>query len=189
MKTKTAIALVLSILVSGIFALAGSAHAKALAPEEKTFMKEAASSGLMQVELGKVAEKKAQAPDIKKFAARMVKDHGKANYKLKALARKKGVSLPSRLSIKDKAEYEAMQVLPGANFDKQYMTLMVKDHARDVSEFKTASKTMKDPDLKNWIDSTLPVLEKHLSTAKDIAKKMGIDFNKAEEEGRSEAGE
>src|SRR5690348_12504258 len=42
---------------------------------EGDFIMDAASSGLMEVELGKYAEKNAQDPRVKKFAAMMVKDH------------------------------------------------------------------------------------------------------------------
>jgi putative membrane protein len=48
---------------------------------------------------------------------------------------------------------------------------MVTDHTQDVTEFRTASKTAKDPDVKNFASQTLPTLEEHLKQAKDIAPK------------------
>ena len=60
----------------------------------------------------------------------------------------------------------------GAAFDKAYMEDMVKDHDKDVKEFQEASSKAKDPDLKAWIDKTLPTLQEHQKMAHDIAGKL-----------------
>lgn len=188
MKTKTVIVTMLSLLIAGSFVLARAGEAKAaLTAQEKAFMRAAASDGIMDVEFGKTAMKEAQAPDVKAFAARMVRDHSKANSKLKALAGKEELKLPSRLSLKDKAVLQELIAVPKADFEKRYMTLMVKDHAKDIVSFQDAQKTVQDPDLKDWIDDTLPVLKKHFDMARKIAQRMGIDVNKAEQEGKDAA--
>lgn len=51
------------------------------------------------------------------------------------------------------------------------MKMMVKDHTKDVSEFKETSKTTTNPQLKEFVSSTLPTLESHLKEAKSIAPK------------------
>ena len=51
-------------------------------------MQDAAKGGMMEVAMGRVAEKNATDSEVKNyFGARMVKDHGKANDELKALAK------------------------------------------------------------------------------------------------------
>src|SRR4051812_36816485 len=49
-----------------------------------SFAKEAATGGLKEVELGKLAKTKASAPKVVQFAEMMVTDHTKANEALKA---------------------------------------------------------------------------------------------------------
>ena len=39
---------------------------------------------------------------------------------------------------------------------------MVRDHTKDVTEFRTEAKTAKDPAIKNFASQTLPTLEEHL---------------------------
>lgn len=80
-----------------------------------------------------------------------------------------------------------MQKASGADFDKQYMREMVKDHAKDVAEFRKAAQKVQDSDLKGWVTKTLPVLEEHLQLARTAAQTLGVDVKKAEDEGRQAA--
>ena len=60
----------------------------------------------------------------------------------------------------------------GAAFDKAYMKMMVEDHDKDVAEFKKEQSSVKDGDLKGWLDKTIPVIEDHKKSAHDINKKL-----------------
>ncbi len=140
---------------------AGSADTK--------FMKEAAEGGMAEVALGQLAVDKASSGDVKKFGQRMVDDHSKANDELKQLASQKNVELPQDLSVKDKATKTMLEKLSGEQFDQAYMKDMVKDHKKDVSDFRHESKTAQDPDVKKFASQTLPTLEDHLKQAESIA--------------------
>src|ERR1700749_4547985 len=50
------------------------------------FAVEAASGGMMEVELGNMAMSNGSAPPVKQFGQDMVNDHSKANDELKAMA-------------------------------------------------------------------------------------------------------
>jgi hypothetical protein len=67
-----------------------------LSAKDKTFMKNAAEGGLMEVTMGNLAEQNAQSQDVKPFGKRMVADHSKVNDELKAIAQQKGLQLPSK---------------------------------------------------------------------------------------------
>jgi len=47
---------------------------------------------------------------------------------------------------------------------------MIDDHEKDIKEFEKASNNVKDLDVKNFVDNTLPVLRRHLDSAKAIKK-------------------
>jgi putative membrane protein len=49
---------------------------------------------------------------------------------------------------------------------------MVKDHKKDVSEFRRESTSAQDPDVKKFAAQTLPTLEDHLKQAESIASPM-----------------
>lgn len=149
-----------------------TASARNTAADENEFINKAASGGMMEVELGRYAVKNAGSKDVRDFGQRMVTDHSKANAELKALAKTKNITLPDSMMDKHRDMASDLMKLKGAEFDKEYMSKMVKDHEEDVSEFEDASKDHADPDVKAWAAKTAPVLRQHLEMAKKIDEKM-----------------
>jgi putative membrane protein len=140
---------------------------------EKTFIMKAANGGMMEVDLGKVAADKGESSEVKDFGKQMMKDHSKANEQLKDVASKMGVTLPSQLDATHQDKIAKLSGLMGAAFDKAYVKAMVADHKKDISEFEAASGKVKNPDLKKFIDETVPVMKEHLEMIQkfDQAKK------------------
>lgn len=136
------------------------------------FMTEAASGGMMEVQLGQMAQQKAQNQSVKDFGNMMVQEHSKANDQLKQLAAQKNITLPTTLSDKHQKHVNDLSEKTGAEFDKAYMDMMVEDHQEDVDKFKEASEDVPDAEVKNFAATTLPTLQKHLETAKGIHEKM-----------------
>jgi len=140
--------------------------------DDKTFATKAADGGMTEVSLGGIAASKATNADVKSFSQRMQTDHGKAGDELKSWASAKGVTLPAEISAEHKKLADDLSKKSGAAFDKAYMNAMVEDHDKDVKEFQEASTKVKDPDLKAWIDKTLPVITDHQKMAHEIAGKL-----------------
>jgi len=152
----------------------GTKGAKGTKPvSDQTFVAKAAEGGLAEVELGKLATEKAASDQVKKFGQRMVDDHGKANDELKGLAQTKSITIPSDLNTKDKALRDRLSKLSGEAFDRAYMQAMVRDHRKDVNEFRTESQSGKDAEVKSWAGKTLPTLEEHLKLAEDANRAVG----------------
>ena len=142
-----------------------------VAPSDKRFVRDAAQGGMAEVELGKLATEKASSEDVKKFGQRMVDDHTKANDELKQVASEKGITLPQHLSAKDQMTKEHLSKLSGEQFDKAYMSDMVKDHTQDVADFQKEANSGTDSAVKDFASKTLPTLQDHLREAKQIAPK------------------
>lgn len=146
--------------------------ASSAAGSDSHFVMDAAKGGLAEVEMGKLAAEKASSPDVKQFGQRMVDDHSKANDELKAVASQKGITLPTELAPADKATLDRLSKLSGEAFDRAYMSDMVKDHKKDVAEFKKEASAGKDADVKAFAGKTLPTLEEHLKMAQDVHGKV-----------------
>ena len=144
------------------------ASAAPLAGGDKSFVLEAANGGMAEVELGKLGVERGQSDAVKQFAQKMIDDHTKANTELSQLAAKKSVTLPAEPAAKQKAVKDKLSKLSGADFDKQFMAQMCKDHEATVTLFKKESKSGKDVDLVSWVNQTLPTLEGHNTMAKDV---------------------
>jgi putative membrane protein len=133
--------------------------------DDTKFAVEAADGGMMEVELGKLAQANASSKQIKDFGQQMVNDHGKAGEELKTLAASKNITLPATLSNKNQDMYNDLAKKKGADFDKAYASFMVDDHKKDIDKFKDEAEKGNDADLKNWAAGKVPTLEHHLMMA------------------------
>ena len=149
----------------------GSAQSSA-PPDSATvmFITKAASGGMMEVQLGNIAQEQGQNQRIKDFGAMMVRDHGKANDELKSIASGKNVTISDSLMPEHKHHVTDLQKRKGAAFDKAYMNMMVQDHRKDIQEFEKASNNLSDGEVKAFATRTLPTLKAHLDSATAINK-------------------
>ena len=141
--------------------------------DQSEFMTKAASSGMFEVEAGKLAQKQAQNAEVKNFGQMMASDHGKANSDLKSLASQLNITLPDSMSQDhmDKLE-ELQEKKKGAEFDKAYMDMVVSAHESDIDMFENASENMEAQEVKSFASNKLPTLREHLDKAKQINEKL-----------------
>jgi len=140
---------------------------------EKMFIKKGAMGGMTEVALGKVAAQNGGSQEVKDFGNQMVTDHSKINDNLKDVAGKAGVEVPDSLDPMHQAVVDKMSKLSGADFDKAYVKAMVKDHEKDVAEFERAKASVKNEDLKKFIDDSLPTMKDHLDKIKKFDQAKG----------------
>src|SRR5205814_9875563 len=56
--------------------------------------------------------------------------------------------------------------------DKAYIDMMVKDHEKDLAEFKEEANSGSDPHVKKFADDTAKVIQEHLDLAKETQGKL-----------------
>jgi len=134
------------------------------------FMIEAASSGMKEVELGKIAQQKATNQRVKDFANMMVEDHKKAHKELAALAQAKSVTLPETMGDKHQKSFDDVKNKTGADFDKDYMKLMVDEHQKMINKFKKRAEEedKRDSEVSAFAQKTLTYLQIHIDSARAI---------------------
>jgi len=145
----------------------GMQRAKAHYTDE-VFVRDAAEGSMAEVKLGQLAEEKAQAPEVKNFGKKMVEDHSKALEEIKQLGSKEGINMPTNISHKDSETYNRLSKLSGPEFDRAYSQEMVKDHQKDIAEFKKGETSAQKPDVKEFAQKTLPTLQSHLELAQHM---------------------
>ena len=131
-----------------------------------------AQADLAEVQAGKLGVSKASSPEVKKFAQSMIDDHGKHLGELRTMAKSKGMQLPSAPAKKHQEAMKKLQSASGAEFDKLFMTQMVKDHEDALKLVQDTAKNAKDAELKADAEKTAPVIQKHLDEAKRIAASL-----------------
>lgn len=132
---------------------------------EKQFLQKAGAAGTAELKLAQAAEAKASGEKVKEIAKTLVTDHSAANTELAALAKAKGVTIPDP-PAKDHKKHEELLKKSGAEFDAAFIAEMKECHKKDIALFEAASKELKDPDVKAFVDKTLPVLKKHAELIK-----------------------
>ena len=151
---------VISLVVAALLTVSGPAAAQTqtVNDADREFVNKAANGGVAEVRFGEVATQRAGRPSVRSFAERMVTDHGRSNAELAALARSKGLDVPTTLDASQQAMGDRLSGLSGADFDRAYMTEMVRDHTEDVALFERAAEISTDPDIKAWAARSLPML-------------------------------
>jgi putative membrane protein len=161
---------VISLVAVALLALSGPAAAQIqiVNTADRDFINKAATGGATEVELGRLATLRAARPSVRSFGERMMIDHGRGNAELAALAQSKGLPLPTALEPSQLAMRDRLNALSGADFDRAYMSEMVRDHTEDIALFEREAEISADPDIKAWAARSLPMLRDHLALARQV---------------------
>jgi putative membrane protein len=150
------------------FAIAQVPEDPRLTADPTLFVARALQDGMTEIEVGRLAERRAQAADLKSFGARVVKDHTQANDALAALATAKGIKVPTELDREHRTMIASLNDRTAAEFDAAFAQRMVADHGKAITLFTQATQE-RDPDLAALARQTLPMLKAHKLAADALA--------------------
>jgi putative membrane protein len=142
------------------------------------FLVSAASGGMMEVQLGQLAQTNSRNQRVKAFGAMMVREHGEGGVQLKTLASAKNVVLPDAVSNAQQKEIDDLKKKKGNDFDKAYIRLMVDDHKGDIKEFEKQAGKGTDSLIRAFASSSLEMLRRHLDSADNLQGALGINYVK-----------
>lgn len=158
-------------------ALAASAFGQKEASKGKSggdqqFVETAAQTDMVEANLGQLAATNADSQQVKDFAQTIVTDHTSDYAQLKAAAQQaNGLTVPDAIdAAHNKAMIDPFQKLKGAAFDKKYIQEMIAGHEKAINMYTKESTASTDPAIKSYATAALPVLQKHLDAAKELAK-------------------
>jgi putative membrane protein len=104
----------------------------------------------------------------------MVDDHTALNNEMAPIADSMGVRVPKTINKEDQAEYDKLSGLSGDAFDTEYLTLMVKDHRKDLREFRMEASTAQDQALRDAVEKGEKIIHDHLEMVNKLAREKGI---------------
>ena len=142
--------------------------------QDKMFLRKAAEGGIAEVKMGQLAAQKGSSDDVKALGQKMVDDHTKLNLEMAQVADSMGVMLPKSMNKEDQAEYDKLNALSGNDFDTEYLTFMVKDHHKDLHEFRIEAASPTDPTLHNEVVKAQGVIHEHTVMVDKLARERGI---------------
>ncbi|HEY8211381.1 MAG TPA: DUF4142 domain-containing protein [Myxococcaceae bacterium] len=159
--------------------LAGRAFAqdaKAPALNDPQIATVALTAHQIDIERGKLAQKKAKRAEVKQFADQMVTDHSQGLKEVQALAKKLKVK-PEESEVTKGLKSEAadkmllLKKLDGADFEKAYIDAEVAYHEGVVAAIDGALiPGAKNEELKTALTNTRPTIAGHLEHARGVQK-------------------
>ena len=177
---------VLSMNLLSVTALAQSGNPGGMAPDtpgleaakpaanyannqDKLFVKLAAEGGQAEIDLSRIAQKKASSDVVRKFADRMVEDHGKSNDRLIRSGRGLKLEIPKEAGVLDpehKTVRTEVERANGEDFDRAYLASQIQNHQKTANLLLWELSTGQNQELTKFAADTLPVVLDHLEMAK-----------------------
>ena len=136
---------------------------------DRTVIHQLAIGNAAEIELGKLAQQKAQGQPAKGFAETMVRDHEATGKRLADLAEAAGLPLPSGLDDEHRAMREHLDKLTGTAFDVTYIQGQIQDHQKTLHLLEHEIGSGQDQTLREFAADTLPKIRQHLQMAQDLA--------------------
>jgi putative membrane protein len=132
----------------------------------------AAVGGAAEIMFSKLAQQKSSDEQIKNFAAMMVTDHTSAGDTLMAIAKNKGINLPTSPDDRHQRKYDELSKLSGTDFDKAYVKIMIDDHEGALKLMQDEAANGKDADLKAFAGKVAGTVQTHLDAINKIKASM-----------------
>ena len=132
-----------------------------------------------EIAMGKLAQTKSTTQAVKTYGKMLVTDHTSADKDLMALAKKHGQTIPmfkptneaDQKDAKDDKDMAAkVKAEKGADFDKDFLSMMVMGHEKVLAKLDTAMGMVTSDELKEAITNVKPTVQKHADQARDLQK-------------------
>jgi putative membrane protein len=162
---------------SALFAFAGAAFAQG-GPNDAQIAGIVVTANTVDIDAGKLAEKKSNNKEVKAFAKQMVTDHTGVNKQATALVKKlkvKPEDSDTAKSLKKGGDenLKKLKGLKGKDFDKAYIDNEVTYHQAVIDALdKTLIPSAQNAELKETLVKVRPAFVAHLEHAKQIQQSM-----------------
>lgn len=137
------------------------------------------TANAVDIDAGKLAEKKGSTKDVRQFGKQMVTDHAAVNKQATGLAKKlkvKPEANDTSASLRKGGDENLARLkkLKGKAFDKAYVDHEVAYHQAVIDAVdKTLIPSAKNAQLKALIEKVRPALVQHLAHAKHLQASLG----------------
>jgi len=136
----------------------------------KGFVTAAATSDMYEVTAGKIALQRAQSPDVKAFAQKMVDAHTMTTQKLKGILASNNVNVtpPAHVDNRRQGMLDDLRGAKAADFDHRYITQQIAAHKEADILFRGYAKDGDNAAIKDFAATTDKDIKMHLSMAQQL---------------------
>ena len=135
------------------------------------FLQRTAIVDQFEIESAELVLQRTQNADVRRFAQRMIDDHGRIRQETQALAAAQHLSgPPARLDSPRQGMINALRDARLEDFDRRYIQQQVEAHENALQLLREFADTGDSPALKDWARRTAPAIENHLQMAKALER-------------------
>jgi putative membrane protein len=140
---------------------------------DKQFVRNAAETGVADIQLGKLATVKGGS-SVQGLAQKLVDDHVTMSKDLDTVADSLGIMVPKKMNKEHQKEYDKLNGLSGKDFDTEYLTYSARGHYEDLHAFHMEASVAASPDLAAEVVKEMGTMHQHLGLIQNVAKDEGI---------------
>jgi putative membrane protein len=133
----------------------------------------------LEIEIARLGAERAGDPEVREFARMLVDEH--TSHLATSLEMSRDEDIGSTPADGDRhavtlrrylSSLRAMGSSPA--FDRAFLRYQIRHHDHEVQALRTMRPAARDNDLRQHIDETLPVIERHLSRARELGGRLGV---------------
>ena len=132
-------------------------------------IREASSDNLYEIQAGQFIEQRAQDPQVKQLAQKLIQDHQQAEQQLQQAAQQLGIQVSQQLSPVHQAKLQELEQKQGPALERTFVFGTVGGHETDILTAQWQAEHEQAPQLKQYAQQQIPVLEEHLRMARQVA--------------------
>ena len=135
-------------------------------------MTKAAAAHLADIQMARVAKVYSKNGAVKTYAGLILKEHQQSLQDLLKLMKQKNIAEPQTPDGDLKQDIDRMASLSGSEFDREFINMMVAGHEKTLELFRSVSFTAHDTDVQDYVDATIPKLDKHLRKGQELQSQL-----------------
>ncbi|MFO1135260.1 MAG: DUF4142 domain-containing protein [Rhodoblastus sp.] len=155
-------------MIAAAVLLATPALAQTQAASSQDFLKDAIQGDNAEVQMGRLAAARGGSKEVRDYGKMLAADHQKAGAEARKLAGQMKIKAPGGIPAEAKDAKAKLQKLRGADFDKEFVGVMVEDHQKDIARYDEQANGGDNDKVKALAAKTLPTLKKHLEAAQKL---------------------
>ena len=132
------------------------------------FVEKASLSDMYEIEAAKLALERSQVQSIKVYAQAMLDAHTASSTELKPLAAGAMVTPPTELDNHFISQLEQLRNASVEDFDDRYLDQQTEAHENALNLMRDFAGNGKDPGLQAFAQKMAPIVEAHLTRARDL---------------------
>ena len=141
-------------------------------PPDTSFAIKAASVGVAEMQLGRLAQKKGSNDAIRDFGKRVETDQIFADDQLRLTAERNNLALPATPSKNDQLTYDRLSKLSGTDFDLAFVQQIVESHQNEIAAFTNEISSGKNAQIRDFATETLPTLQDQLGQVEAMQEQL-----------------